>query len=171
MKRRYLETGKIVTTHGVRGEVKVMPWCDSPDFLTALNTLYLDEGRRSIEVERARVQKNMVLLKFRGIDTMEDAIAIRGQVLYLDREDIELEEDACFVQDLLGVQVTDADTGREYGRITQVFETGANDVYELTDDVGIKRLIPAIDEVLIESDLDASRMKIRPLKGLFDDAD
>ena len=70
-----------------------------------------------------------------------------------------------------GVQVTDADTGRDYGRITQVFETGANDVYELTDGAGKKRLVPAIDEVLVASDLDAGTMQIRPLKGLFDDED
>ena len=85
MNNQYLETGKIVSTHGIRGEVKVQPWADSPDFLLRFKTLYLDRGARPMAVEQARVQKTMVLLKLKGIDTVEQAQAMRDQILYLDR--------------------------------------------------------------------------------------
>lgn len=171
MKKEYLETGKIVSAHGIRGDVKVMPWCDSPAFLCGFRRLFLNGGKDELSVEKARVQKNMVLIKLEGVDTADDAAALRGKILYLKRADAALPDDLCFVQDLLGAEALDADTGRSYGRVTDVLETGANDVYELTDDTGRVRLVPAIDDVLIESDLEAGILKIRPLRGLFEDED
>lgn len=85
MKKQFLECGKIVTTHGIKGEVKVQPWCDSPDFLLDFETLFLRRGETPLTVERARVQKNMVVLKIAGVDTPEAAAALRNQVLYIDR--------------------------------------------------------------------------------------
>ena len=87
MKKQFLECGKIVTTHGIKGEVKVQPWCDSPDFLLDFETLFLRRGETPLTVERARVQKNMVVLKIAGVDTPEAAAALRNQVLYIDRAD------------------------------------------------------------------------------------
>ena len=168
MKQRYLECGKVVAVHGLRGDVRVQPWCDSPEDLTAFATLYLEKGAVPMAVEKARVQKNMVLLKLRGVDTPEAAQALRGKVLYLDREDDTLEEGEHYIQDLLGMTVCDADTGRVYGILREVSATGANDVYHVEFPDGRVELVPAIPQVVVGLDIDAGRMEIRPLEGLFD---
>ncbi|PWM25115.1 MAG: 16S rRNA processing protein RimM [Oscillospiraceae bacterium] len=171
MRKPFLECGKIVSTHGIAGEVRVQPWCDSPQDLEGIRTLYFDRGATPVGVLRARAHKNVVLLKLEGVDTVEAAQALRGRVLWAAREDIPLEEGEYFVQDLLGMEVFDADTGRKYGVLTDVSETGANDVYHITFPDGAVRLIPVIDEVVLSTDPDQNRMEIRPLKGLFDDED
>lgn len=169
MKKRYLECGKIVATHGLRGEVKVLPWCDGPESLLPFGTLYLDRGATPLAVEKARAAKNMVLVKFRGLDSPEAVQPLRGRVLYLDREEDTLEEGQYYLQDLIGLTVVDADSGRLYGRLQDVTETGANDVYHIAFPDGKVRLIPAIPQVVVGIDIDAGRMEIRPLEGLFDD--
>ena len=168
--KRFLECGKIVTTHGLRGEVKVQPWCDSPEDLARWEVLFLDGGALEVKVEQARVQKNMVILKLGGVDTVDDARKLRGRVLYLDRTMEELEEGVYYIQDLLGMEVRDADTGTVYGELVDVTETGANDVYHIRFADGKVRLIPAIPQVVISIDPEAGKMGIRPLEGLFDDA-
>lgn len=126
--KAYLEAGQVVGTHGVRGELRVQPWCDSPGVLAGLRTLYWQEGGDPVPV-RSRVHKNVVLMKVEGVDTVQDAAALRGRVLYLDRRDLKLPEGHYFIQDLIGLKVVDADTGEEYGVLSQVSPTGANDVY------------------------------------------
>lgn len=167
MREQYLECGKIVSTHGVRGELRVQPWCDSPEYLCEFTTLYLQKGAQALEIERARVSKNIVLMKLKGVDTLDDAVLLRGKVLYLDRNDDP--DSGTFIADLIGLEVTDADNGTSYGTIADVLPTGANDVYVLTDESGTERLIPAIPDVVIETDVDGGVMRIRPLKGLFDE--
>ena len=171
MHKEFLECGKIVSTHGVRGELKVEPWSDSPDFLAGFKSVCLGEEKRAYAIQKARAQKNMLVLKLAGVDTLDDAVALRGKVLYINRKDAPLEEGRFFVQDLLGISVVDADTGAQYGRLSDVFFTGANDVYELTGPDGEKKLFPAIKDVMIETDTLGGVMRIRPLKGLFDHAD
>lgn len=169
--KEFLECGKIVTTHGVRGEVKVDPWCDGPELFTALETVYLGKDLAPVVVEQARIHKTMSLLKLVGTDTIAQAAALRGKVVYARREDIPLEPGEYFIQDLVGLEVVDADTGALYGKLTQVSPTGANDVYHILFADGKERLIPAIKQVVIATDLEAGRMEIRPLEGLFDDAE
>lgn len=169
MKKRFLECGKIVATHGLRGEVKVLPWCDGPEALLPFGTLYLDGGKTPLPVEKSRTAKGMALVKFRGVDSPEAAQPLRGKVLWLDREDDALEEGQYYIQDLLGLTVADADTGAVYGTLSDVTETGANDVYHIASPDGKTRLIPAIPQVIREIDIDGGRMTIRPLEGLFDD--
>lgn len=171
MKKQFLECGKIVTTHGIIGEVKVQPWCDSPQELENIKTLYFDEGKAPIEVQRSRAHKNMVLIKIKGVDSIEQAQALRGKVLWASRNDFNLSENEYFIQDLVGITVVDADDGHTYGTLSDVSETGANDVYHITFADGTVRLVPVIDQVIISTDIDARIMKIRPLKGLFDDED
>ena len=171
MRKPFLECGKIVSTHGVLGEMRVQPWCDSPEDLEGIKTLYFDGGAAPAEVLRARAHKNVVLLKLRGVDTVEQAQALRGRVLWVAREDMPLEEGEYFIQDLLGMQVDDADDGHPYGVLSDVSETGANDVYHITFPDGRVRLIPVISDVVVSTDLEQNRMSIRPLKGLFDDED
>ena len=169
MRKPFLECGKIVSTHGVLGEMRVQPWCDSPEDLEGIKTLYFDGGAAPAEVLRARAHKNVVLLKLRGVDTVEQAQALRGRVLWVAREDMPLEEGEYFIQDLLGMQVVDADDGHPYGVLSDVSETGANDVYYLRDAQGRERLVPAIPQVVLERDIDGGVITIRPLEGLFDD--
>ena len=169
MKKQYLEIGKIVSTHGIRGEVRVQPWCDSGEFLTEFETLYFDHGKKTVKIESSRVQKNVVVMKIAGVNTIEEAQKLRNQILYMDRNDVELEEGCYFIQDLIGIKVVDAQTARCYGTISDVIATGANDVYSLTQEDGSQVLIPAIPDVVKETDIEKKIMRIIPLKGLFDD--
>ncbi len=166
--KQYLEIGKIVNVHGLRGEIKVVPWCDDPEFLCEFDTLYLDKTYDPVQVVSARLQKNNVLMQLEGIDTVEAAEKLRNRVLYMDREEVELEEGVYFIQDLIGLEVLDADTGVSYGTLTEVFQTGANDVYEVKNSEGKTVLIPAIPDVVVETNLEEGKMIIRPLEGLFD---
>lgn len=164
----YLEIGKIVTVHGLRGDVKVQPWCDSPEFLCAFPVLYLGKEKKEVEVIDARVQKNMAVLRLGGYETVEQAETLRNQMLYLHREDVELEDGTYFVQDLMGLEVLDADSGVSYGILKDVLQTGANDVYVVQPEDGKEVLIPAIPDVIVETNLEEGCMKIRPLEGLLD---
>ena len=167
MKQKYLECGKITGTHGIRGEVRVHPWCDSPEFLTKFKTLYTDKSGTSIKVS-ARSHKNMVIMKIDGVDTIELAERLRNTVIYIDRDDALLSDDEVFTQDIIGIEVYDADTNILLGKISDVSQTGANDVWHIEKD-GKEYLIPAIDEVVISVDVDAEKAVIRPIKGIFDD--
>ena len=165
MKKQYLETGKIVNVHGLKGEVKVYPWCDSPEVLCQFDVLYTNKGTVPMEVQSSRIQKNMVLIKFKGIDTIEQAEELKNKVLYIDREDVELEEGTYFIQDLIGLQVFDADTNEYYGVLSDVLETGANEVYTIKNEELHKEfLIPAIPDVVVSTDIKGNRMTIRPLE-------
>ena len=165
--KQYLEIGKIVSVFGLKGEIKIQPWCDSPDFLCEFDTLFWKSGA-PVEVERARVQKNIVIMKIKGCDTVEEAQKLRNRVLYMDRNDVELEDGAYFIQDLIGLRVVDAGSGIEYGLLTDVSETGANDVYHIKSREGKLFYIPAIPDVVKETDIEGGVMKITPLEGLFD---
>ena len=171
MKKQYLDSGKIVGTHGIKGEVRIEPWCDSPEFLCAFKKLYLDEnGQTFIEV-KSRPHKNITLAKIKGVDTIEEAEKFRGKIVYINRADITLDEGVNFVQDLIGLEVKDDENGTAYGKITDVLRTGANDVYEITDSNNKKYLAPVIDEVIAEINVDGGFVLIRPMKGIFDDED
>ena len=173
MRRDYLEVGKIVSTHGIKGEVRVDPWCDGPAFLKQFKTLYYDKnGARPVAVKACRPHSNIAILKLEGVDTVEAAAALRNKVLFMARADASLPDDHFFIQDLIGCRVCDADAPeKQYGVLTDVSTTGANDVWHVTDDSGKEYLLPAIPPVVIDTDIDNERILIRPLTGIFDDAD
>lgn len=168
--KQYLEAGKIVATHGIRGEVRIEPWCDSADFIARLRRFYRTDGS-ALEVENSRVHKSMLLVKFKGIDTVNQGDLLRGAVVLLNRDDVHLPHGRYFVQDLLGARVEDADTGRTYGKIEEIFQTAANDVYRILDDAGKEYLFPAVDAMIVSTDLETGCVRVRPIKGIFDDAD
>lgn len=171
MKKQFLETGKIVGTHGIKGELRIDPWCDSPEFLSYFNRLYLDDkGETFIEV-KCRPHKNVALCKVKGIDTIDNAEKLRGKIVYMDRNDIMLEDGVNFVQDLIGLEVRDYQEDKCYGKLTDVIYTGANDVYEITDKDGKKYLAPVIEDVIVETNIDEGYVLIKPMKGIFDDED
>lgn len=166
--KKYLEIAKIVSVHGVRGEVNAQAWCDSPEILCRLKKLYSKDGQILYPVERARPKNDaMAIIKLRGVDTPEAAQTLRNKILYADRTDIKLPEGSYFIADLIGLETVD-ENGTSYGKITDVLETGANDVYEVTKD-GKKYYIPAIPSVVLKTDVEAGKMTIFPMEGLFDE--
>ena len=169
LKKQFIEAGKIVGTHGLRGEVRIDPWCDSADFLCRFRRLY-DKNNSEMKVKSARPHKNIAIVHFDGVDKVEQAELMRGRIVYINRDDVRLPEGTVFIQDLIGLKVIDADKDICYGEITDVLKTGANDVYQVTDN-GREYLVPAIPDVVIEKDIDGGYVKIRPLKGIFDDED
>ena len=172
MKKEYLELGKIVGTHGIRGELRVNPLCDTPEFAKRFKTLYYDsKGVDPVKVISSRTHGNIILMKLEGVESIEQAEKLRNKILYLKREDAALPDGSWFIAELIGCEVLDADDGKKYGTLTDVSETGANDVWYITDDKGDEYLIPAIKEVVINADVADNKVYIRPLKGIFEDAD
>jgi len=169
MLKQYLETGKIVGTHGVRGMVRVQPWCDDGEFLAEFDTLYADKnGTKKLKILTAKPHGNVVIMSIDGVNSIEEAEKLRGTVIYMDRNDVELPEGRYFISDLLGLPVTDADSGETLGVLTDVTETGANDVWHITRE-GKEYLVPAIADVLVSVEPEKESVIIRPLKGIFDD--
>ena len=172
MKKQFIETGKITGIHGIRGEVRVQPWSDSPDFLTSFKFLYLDgEGARKIAVKAAKTHKNMVLMKLDGVDTIEQAEAFRNKIVYINRDDANLPEGSHFIEDLLGCKVYDSQSGDFLGELCDVSKTGANDVWHIKGEDKREYLVPAIPDVVDSVDVDGGIIKITPLKGIFDHED
>ena len=169
MLKEFLEAGKIVGTHGVRGELRVNPWCDSAEFMKQFHTLYLDRGSTPVTVVQARVFKKQLLLQLQGVDSVEKADLLRGKVLYFRRSDAKIPEGSYFMDDLIGLGVYDADTFIYYGTLTEVMRTGANDVYQVTSLAKKDYLIPAVSSVIRTIDLERGKMLVRPVKGMFED--
>lgn len=173
MIKDYLELGQIVSTHGIRGELRINPWCDSPDFAKKFKTVYFDsDGKTGVKVISSRTHGNVILMKLESIDTVEAAEALRNKMLYIKRADAKLPSGTWFIEELIGCDVFDADDESiRYGKITDISQTGANDVWHITDDNDTEYLIPSVKEVVIFVDIEKNFVKIRPLKGIFDNAD
>ncbi|MBR3768477.1 MAG: 16S rRNA processing protein RimM [Clostridia bacterium] len=172
MLKDYLELGQIVGTHGIKGEIRINPWCDSPDFAKKFKTVYFDsKGLKSCKIISCRAHGNLILMKLDGIDTIESAQTLRNKVIYIKRADARLPDGTWFIEELIGCEVYDAETQELYGKISDVSETGANDVWHITDENGNEYLIPSIKEVVIEVNVADNKVLIKPLKGIFDNAD
>ena len=169
MLKKYLECGKITGTHGIRGDIRVTPWCDGPEFLCDFKELYINETKDKLKVGFSKVHKNIVIMHICGVDTIEEAERLIGKVVFIDREMANLSDDEYFIQDILGLSVFDQDSGKFYGKVTDIFKTGANDVYQVTSSDNKNYLIPVIDEVVKEINLKDENIQIVPMKGLFDD--
>lgn len=169
MLNEYLECGKIVNTHGVIGEVKVECYCDSPEVLASLKKVYIKKGSTYVEAEvkRAFVSKNAAVMRLSVIADMDAAQKLRGTVLYAAREDIPIEEGAHFIADLIGLDVIDAQTGCNYGKIVDVINRGASDIYVIKTKKG-EVLFPAVDEFICSVDV-RTAVYVRVIEGMFDD--
>ena len=170
MLKQYLEVGRIVGTHGIRGEMRVECWANSPDFLKKFKKLWLDEGKTSLDVT-CRPHKNIALMTAKGVSSIEEADKLRGKVLYIDRDDVKLEEGEHFVQDIIGLSVTDAGNDTVYGTVKDVLKTGSNHVYEMKAPDGRLYYSPVIPDILDRFDFEGGAVYIHPMKGLFDDED
>lgn len=166
--KKYLEIAKIVATQGVRGEVRCQYYCDAPEVLCEFDVLYFDKGKIKVRIERAFPHKNLVVIKIDGVNSIEDAQKYIGKLLYLDRDDAELPEETYFIQDIIGLTVKDADTGEVYGRVSEIYQNGAADVYSIKREDGSELMFPYIDEVVKKIDVDGGEILITPLDGLFE---
>ena len=163
MKLPYIEAGEIVTTHGVRGEVKVLSWLDSPEMLCEFDRCRIS-GREYV-MDSVRVQKTCNLVKLRGVDTMEDAQKLRGKTMELYREDIS--DELIFAAELVDMEVY-AD-GACIGKIKEVLDYPGNSVYVVQG--GREYLIPAVKEFILSTDLERNQMQVKLLKGMASDED
>ena len=161
MKLQYIKAGEIVTTHGVRGEVKVLPWLDSPEDLCDFDRCRIDG--KEFEIETCRIQKTCNLVKLSGVDTMEAAQAMRGKVLELYRDDID--DEVIFADELLGVVVFS--DGVEIGKIVDVLDYPGNMVYVVRGEH--EYMIPAVNAFVLSTDLEKNEMQVRLIEGMRSD--
>ena len=164
MLKEFLEAGRIVGTHGVRGELRVEPWCDEPSFLAGIRTWFL--GDIPIAVQSARVHKRLVLAKLEGIDDMNAAQALRGKVVTIRRADARLPEGRFFIQDILGFTVADDASGDALGSLSDVWTGPGQDVYVVTDEQGAQRLIPNAPAFVKGIDWDAEKIRVTLIEGM-----
>lgn len=165
-----LQVGVIASTHGVRGEVKVFPTTDDVRRFKKLKEVILDTGKenRILEIEQVKFFKQFAILKFKGIDTLDEVEKYRKKSLYVTRENaVRLKKDEYFIADLIGLKALD-ETGEELGELEDVIETGANDVYQIKMNDGRQLLLPAIRQCVLEVNVEEGFMKIHILEGLLD---
>ncbi|HJA19297.1 16S rRNA processing protein RimM [Mediterraneibacter glycyrrhizinilyticus] len=165
---QFLQVGVISSTHGIRGEVKVFPTTDEPARFKKLKKVLLDTGKERLELEIQSVKffKQFVIVKFRGIDNINDIEKYKGKSLMVPREDaVQLEEDEYYIADLIGMEVY-TDGGR-FGTLKDVMETGANEVYIIDSDEHGEVLVPAIHDCILDVDVEKQTMKIRLMDGLI----
>ena len=166
----FFQIGIITSTHGVRGEVKVFPTTDDARRFKRLKDLIVDTGKEQVtlEIEGVKFFKQFVILKFRGIDTINDVEKYRKSMLLVPRKNaVRLNRDEYFVADLMGLKVRDED-GSEIGVLRDVMETGANDVYIIDLNDGRELLLPAIKQCVLEVDVEEGFIRIHILEGLLD---
>lgn len=165
-----LRVGVIANTHGIRGEVKVFPTTDEKERFKDLKKVILDmeKEQKVLEIQSVRFFKNLVILKFKGIDNINDIEMYKGKDLLVTREDaVPLEEGEYFIADLLDLDVY-SDEDEKIGVLYDVMQTGANDVYVVKTEEGKEILLPAIDECILDIDLEESRMTVHIMEGLLD---
>ena len=159
--KEYLDCGQIVNTHGVRGEVRIVPWADSPDFLCQFSTLYIDGAPR--RVLSSRVHKGSVIAKLDGVDTVEGAMLLRDKTVQLHRADARLPEGAFFLADIIGLDVVDED-GRTLGTLREVLSPSVQQVYVIEGEREI--MIPAVPEFILETNIAGGYLKVRLIEGM-----
>lgn len=167
----YLEVGEIVSVHGIRGEVKLYPWTDSPKTLNGVKKLYYGaDGTGEIKVS-AHDHGRMILCRIEGVSSPEQARRLVGRKLFASRHDMPKPKSGFYLGDLPGLSVLDADTGEQLGEVAEAEQLPANDVYTIKLKNGELRLIPAVKEFVTEVNIEGGYIKLRPIKGMLSDED
>ena len=168
MDKKYIECGKIINTHGCRGGLKVDPWCNSPEDFTELKRIYVKIKNEYIEysVAKASIFKQFIILELKEIVDMEKALTLKDNIIYADRADFSLEDGEFFISDIIGINVIDFESGQIYGKISDIINRGASDIYVVETPNG-ERMIPAVDEFIVEIDINEG-VKVRTIEGLLD---
>ena len=167
---KQLQAGVITSTHGIRGEVKVFPTTDDAQYFRELKKVYLDTGKEQIplEIEHVKFFKQFAILKFKGIDNINDIEKYKGKSLMIDREDASpLGENEYYIGDMIGMDVYTDDPAEHFGVLRDVLETGANDVYIIDSDRHGEVLIPAIRQCILRVDTEKNEMHIHLMEGLL----
>lgn len=157
----FLDCGQIVNTHGIRGEVRIVPWADSPEFLRGFSTLYADGA--PIRITSSRVHKGGVIAKLDGVDTVEQAMLLKGKTLQIRRADAELPEGSFFLADIIGLDVID-ESGRKLGILREVLSPSVQQVYVV--DGRREIMIPAVPEFILETNIAGGYIKVRLIEGM-----
>ena len=167
-KSQFLECGKIINTHGVRGAVKLESWCDTPQDLASLKKVYLKDGAeyKQHKIKKASVFKQFVLFELEGVNDIDSAMTLRGKVVFADRDDISIDEDSFFIADIIGLSVIDLESGEKIGTLSDVLNLGASDLYEIKTENG-QKLIPAVPEFVKEVDLERG-IFVSLIEGMLD---
>lgn len=160
-KEPYLEAGKIINTFGVRGEVKLDPWCDSAEFLKPLKTLYIDGAPRA--VASSRVHKGMLIVRFADVEDVNGAMLLKNKIVYFARSDVRLPKGRHFVADLLGAAVVN-EQGTEIGKLTEVLDMPAGQVYVVQGEA--EHTIPAVPEFILDIDADEKTIRVHLIEGM-----
>lgn len=167
-----LEIGKIVNTHGLKGEVKVTPWMDYPEDFEELETVYLKTRNETIKltIKNVKYQKNNLIVKFSEFNDINEVEQYKNCILYADRDELgELPEGVHYIVDLIGLDVIDEKDGSKIGILSDVFNTGANDIYDVKRDGKKNLLLPVIDDVIKEINIADGYVKVHVMEGLDDE--
>lgn len=165
-----LEVGKIINTHGLKGEVKIATWTDSPDVFEDLEYVIIKskKGDMTLNVAGVKYQKNNIIVKFKELEKIEDAEPLKNSILYAPREMLGVLPDGVYyIADLIGLEVFD-DEGHKIGIIADVFSTGANDVYDIKREGQKNLLLPVIDDVVLDVDIEGGKVTVHIMEGLLD---
>lgn len=166
--RKYIECGKIINTHGCHGGVKIESWCNTPYDLAEFKRIFVLENDkyRQIKVKKASVFKQFVIADLDGVSDMDSAMAMKNTVLYAARDDFSLDEGEYFIADMIGINVIDAENGSVCGKVTDIINRGASDIYVVETPNG-ERMIPAVDEFIIKADINEG-IFVKLIPGLLD---
>jgi len=166
---KYIAIAKFTKTQGLKGELRAQTYCDDPHILEEFKQLYLGENKTPIKISLHGIRKGFVILWVEDIDNIVAAENLIGEFLYVLREDFQLPENTWFIADLIGLTVVDADNGEVYGKVEEILQTAPKDVYVIMTEDRRQLMFPSIPEVLIDTDIAAGIIKIRPLEGLFNE--
>ena len=159
--KEFLDFGEIVNTHGIHGEVRIVPWADSPDFICRFSTLYVDGNARN--VRSSRVHKGSVITALEGVDTVEQAMALKGKTVQIRREDAKLPDGTFFLADIIGLDVVD-EAGNKLGILREVLSPSRQQVYVVAGEREI--MIPAVPEFVLETNIQGGYLKVRLIEGM-----
>lgn len=160
-KQQYIEAGKIVNTHGVRGEVKIQVWLDSPEFMRRFKTVYIDN--KPVKMLSARVHKGFVIAQLEEIGDINAAMALKNKTVFIDRNDAKLGKGEYFLCDIIGARVVD-ETGAEIGILEDILETPASSVYIVRGET--EHMIPAVPEFILGTDAENGIIKVHLIEGM-----
>ena len=168
MEKKYIECGKIINTHGCRGGLKLESWCDAPEVLASFKKIFIKKGEEfeKYKIKKSAIFKQFVLLDLEGVTDMDEALALKGTVVYADRKDFKLDEGAYFIADIIGSDVIDANSGELLGKLKEVINRGASDLYVVKTASG-EVMIPVVDEFIDRVEV-GKAVYVRPIPGMFD---